>query len=123
MDPFALFQTEPYSFLTLKDGTGGKEIDSEYQTTGIIKLRNGKVQVAGRQSYTSESTLHIRSNEPFIATLGGPEGLVGHGIMIDTETYSIIGVTTARDFDTGLTTFHRATLERLTLSQSSLPLE
>lgn len=123
MDPFALFETDPYSFLVLKDTVGGKVLDTDYQTTGIVKLRNGKVQTNGRESYTSESTLHIRANESFIDSLGGPEGLVGHGVLIDNETYSIIGVTTGRDFDTGLTTFHRATLERLTLSQSSLPLE
>ncbi len=123
MDPFELFVTEPYTFLFLKNSIGGKQIDSEVTTTGIIKLRNGKVQSNGRESFTSESTLHIRPTESFVTTVGGPEGLVGHGVRIDTETYTIIGVTTAQDYELGRPAFHRATLERLTLSQSALPLE
>lgn len=123
MDVFDLFLTESYDFLLLRDSTGGKQIQTEYPATGVIKRRNGQVQNSGRESYTSETTLHMRPEEPFIAVVGGVDELAGHGVRIDGETYSIQGVTDGKDFSTGITSFYRVTLERLTLSQSALPLE
>ena len=124
MDVFELFETVPYDFLELKSGTGGYKIISGATTSGVIKYRDGMVQEANREAHTSQTTLHMRPDEPFINAVGGPFELVGHGVRVEGEDYRIEGVKAGTDFENGSTAFYLCTLKKASLwAASSSPLE
>lgn len=127
MDVFTLFTTTSYTFLQLDSGTGGNEILAEYSATGIVKLRDGMVQVDNMEAFDSTSTVHIRPTESFITALGG--NMVAHGIRVEKdnhepETYRITGQVEGYDFDKGKLEFYKVTLKRESIwDGSELPLE
>lgn len=126
MGPFALFTTTNYTFLQLESGSGGNKIVEEFAANGIVKLRDGMVQVDNVEAFESTSTVHIRPTEPFIDSLGG--NLVGHGIRVakdnhESATYRIEGQTEGYDFDTGKLEFYKVTLKKESIwDESDLPL-
>lgn len=127
MDVFNLFTSSPYTFLQLSSSAGGNIIDIEYETTGIVKLRDGISQADNMGVYTSESTVHIRPSDTFVSVLGG--NLVGHGIRAtnnagETVDYKIIGQVEGYDFDSGTLSFYKVTVKKESLAPcpSDLPL-
>lgn len=123
MDLWNLFTTTSYTFLKLESGSGGNKVVGETAATGVLKHRDGMQQGSNSEAFTSQSTLHIRPTEAFIAEVGGHQALVGHGIRAEGTDYRIEGVTQGKDFDTGQVEFYRATLKRESLWASELPLE
>lgn len=123
---FSLFATTNYTFLELDSKTGGNKILNEYSANGIVKLRDGMVQVDNMEAFDSTSSVHIRPTEPFVASLGG--NLVGHGIRVEKDNheaavYRIEGQVEGYDFDTGTLEFYKVTLKReKTWDESDLPL-
>lgn len=120
---FDLFDLTAYTFLVLESGLGGNKELEQFETTGVFKSRTGLRQDANAEAYESTSTLHIRPDENFIGTVGGPEKLVGHGVRVDGLTYRIEGVSAGKDYENGSVDFYRATLKRESLWASALPLE
>jgi len=125
---FDLFANASYMFLQLGTNFEGNYIVNEFTADGIVKLRDGMVQVDNMEAYDSTSTIHIRPSEPFVETLGG--NMVGHGIRATNSAgepveYRITGQVEGMDFDTGNIEFYRVTLkkESISLWPSSLPLE
>lgn len=119
---FDLFDTSPYTFLLLESGSGGNKILEEVEATGIVKLRDGMVQVDNMEAFDSTSSVHIRPDETFISSLSG--NLVGHGIRVNGVDYRIEGQTVGKDFDSGQIEFYRVTLKRESIWEpSDLPLE
>lgn len=124
---FDLFDLTDYTFLRLESGSGGNQIVQEWEASGVVKLRDGMVQADNVEAYQSSSSVHIRPDEPFLATLDG--NLVGHGIRVakddhTTVEYRIEGQSEGRDFDTGKLDFIRVTLKRESVWETSdLPLE
>lgn len=118
-----LFTPTSYTFLELASGTGGNQVVAETPATGIIKYRDGMVQGANAEAYASQTTLHMRPDEPFISTVGGHLALVGHGIRAGGDDYRIDGVTVGHDFDDGSVAFYLCTLKKEALWASALPLE
>ena len=127
MDPFALFDNAPYTFLQLDSGVGGNKVLTEWEAEGIVKLRDGMVQSDNVEAYVSTSTVHIKPTEPFVALLNG--NLVGHGIRAvnsaaEPVTYRIEGQIEGMDFDTGNLAFYKVTVKKESLwDGSNLPLE
>jgi uncharacterized OsmC-like protein len=134
MNVFALFTTSPYTFLELGSTLQGNVIENEYGATGVVKLRDGLVQVDNMETYgagnpSGDSTVHIRPSEAFLATVGG--NLVGHGVRIakdnhEAAEYRITGQVEGYDFDTGDLAFYKVNLKResiATWDASELPLE
>ncbi len=127
MDVFAIFTPTDYTFLELGSETGGNAILNEWDTTGIVKLRDGMTQTDNVEAFDSQSTVHIRPSEPFITSLGG--NLVGNGLRIakdnhTTAEYRIIGQVEGYDFDTQELKFYKVTLKRESVWETSdLPLE
>jgi len=123
---FDLFATTDYTFLELNGGSGGNAIVNEYSANGIVKLRDGMVQVDNMESFGSTSTIHIRPTEPFVAAVGG--NLVGHAIRVEKDNhepavYRIENQVEGYDFDTGTLEFYAVTLKREKLWETSdLPL-
>lgn len=115
---FNTFASQPYTFLQLEACAGGNSIKLETATTGIVKLRDGMKQDAGKEAYTSTSTIHVTPSEPFIATLGG--NMVGHCIRVvnnagEPVEYRIIGQVEGYDSETGLLDFYKVTLKKESL--------
>lgn len=126
MDVFQLFDTTDYAFLQLQSKTGGNTIVEEWEANGVVKLRDGMVQVDNVESYESSATIHIRPDEPFIALLEG--NLAGHGIRAtkgsQTAEYRITGQVEGYDFDTNTLEFIKVTLKRESVwDESGLPLD
>lgn len=126
MDVFNLFETTDYTFIKTEPvGSDIKKV-TEYSANGVVKYRSGMTQSDGRESYEATTTLHIRPDEAHVSALVGSGGgikLVGHAVRLSGEDYRISGVTTGKDFDTGLVEFYRATLEKVQLWQSVLPID
>ena len=124
---FELFANAPYTFLQLEACSGGNSIVQETSAYGIVKLRDGMVQSDNMETRNSDSTIHIKPSEPFVATVAG--NMVGHGIRAvnydgKLVTYRITGQTEGMDFDTGKLEFYRVTLkkESIVSCPSALPL-
>lgn len=126
MTIFDLFTPTNYTFLQLESGIGGNRVVSETETTGIVKLRDGMIQVDNMETREATSTIHVRPNEPFLTTLNG--NLVGHGVRCEkngTEAvYRIESQVEGFDFDLDSLEFYVITLKRESLWETSdLPLE
>lgn len=124
---FDLFALTDYTFLQLESKSGGNQVIESWDASGIVKLRDGMVQVDNMEAFDSTSTIHIKPTEPFVATLGG--NLVGHGVRVskdnhESSDYRIEGQVEGYDFDTGQLEFYKVTLKReSTWETSDLPLE
>jgi hypothetical protein len=126
MDVFQLFDTSDYTFLQLESKTGGNTIVEEWEANGIVKLRDGMLQVDNVESYDSSATAHVRPTEPFVALLEG--NLVGHGLRVtkgsSTAEYRITGQVEGYDFDSGTLEFLKVTLKKEKIwDESGLPLD
>lgn len=118
MNVFANFASTPYTFLELhRGGVLGNTIKDETDAMGVFKERDG--QNLFNQTMTTEdsdATLHIRPDEPFLATLN--YNLVDHGIRHSGQDYRIIGQTTGRGgLDFSLIEHYRVTLRRESLAE------
>lgn len=127
MDVFTLFTTDDYTFLQLQSGSGGNKIVKETAANGVVKLRDGMVQVDNVETKNSDASVHIRPGEPFIAEVDG--NMVGHGLRItkngQTDNYRIIRQVEGFDFDTDVLEFIRVDLKKEAIWQdqpSALPL-
>ncbi len=124
---FDLFANDPYTFLQLGSGSGGNAVITEYQTQGIVKLRDGMVQADNMETRLTTSTIHIKPSEPFVASLGA--NMVGHGVRIakgdyEVANYRIESQIEGYNFETGSLEFYKVTLKRENLWETSdLPLE
>jgi len=125
---FDLFNNATYTFLQLDSTIGGNTIVNEYSAEGIVKLRDGMVQVDNMEAYNSTSTIHIKPSEPFVAVVQG--NMVGHGIRAidyagEPVEYRIDGQVEGMDFDTGKLEFYKVTLKKESIAPwpSDLPLE
>ena len=111
MDVFDVFKSVPYTFLLIsRGGRGGNTISDEVETAGVFKLRDGMASISNQEMRESTATLHVRPTEAFIETVNG--NMVGHGIRVDDQDYSIIEQTGGDNFDTGVREHYRLTLQR-----------
>jgi hypothetical protein len=124
---FNLFANDPYTFLKLESKTGGNAVITQYQTQGVVKLRDGMLQADNMETRQATSTVHIKPTEAFVADLGA--NLVGHGIRVskgdyEVANYRIESQVEGYDFDSGTLEFYKVTLKRENLwDESDLPLE
>jgi len=112
---FDHFVSTPYTFLQLGSTVEGNTIVEEFTTTGIVKLRDSMIQVDNMENFDSESSIHIRANEPFLDVVGG--NMVGHGIRSSKDNhnateYRIISQVEGYDFESGELDFYRVVLKR-----------
>lgn len=121
MEVFEVFPEAiiPCTFLELNQGgVLGNTVKSQHEFEGILKERKGMTQNQNMELKESTSTLHVKPDEPFIATVGG--SLIGHGIKATkngrTETYRIIGYPDGHDFDEGESDFFWLTLKAESLA-------
>jgi hypothetical protein len=128
MSVFTAFKSKPFKFLRLKTSVNGKTIDEIYDTTGIIKLRD--MQSGSEvKTKTSETTIHIKPDEPFVGDLKG--FLVGHGVRVgqgskDPVDYEILAQTYGYNYETNELEHIRVVLQKVeiaTWETSQLPIK
>ncbi len=120
MDVFDVFDLSDYTFLKInRGGVYGNTIEESYQAEGVFKLRSGMIQSNNQESRQSESTLHVRPDEGFIAdiTEDGKILFVGNGITVQGEDYEIIGATGGQNYDEGELEHYRLTLQATDYSE------
>lgn len=127
MDVFALFANTEYQFLKVSQKAQGNAIEEEFNGIGIARLKENMSQVDNMEDRLSQSTLHIRTDEPFISEVDGK--LVGHGIRIANKSgelidYRITNASQAPDYEEADFPFYRLILKQEDFSpwQSELPL-
>lgn len=109
LDVFGSFKTTPYTFLALgQGGVYGNTILAQYNADGVFKLRRGITQGVDLQNATSTATLHIRPTESFLSTYGDLEG---HGVLVNGNSYRIVGVTDGFNYETNTLEHIRVTLQ------------
>lgn len=118
MEVFDVFDLSDYTFLQIsRGGITGNTIVNSFEATGVFKLRSDMVRNETSETKESNATLHIRSTEPFLASLNN--NLVGHGVEVYGRTYEIIGQTGGKNFHNGVMEHFTATLQETEYSGSS----
>lgn len=99
-----------YIFLEIDRGTAeGNKVVEYTEATGVFKLRSAMVRDQNSEAKESNSTLHIRPEESFLASLDN--NLVGHGVRVYGKDYEIIGQTGGMNYDNGVMEHYTATLQ------------
>ncbi len=107
---FDVFAQIPYTFLEIgQSHIRGDTILSEREFSGVFKDKSGLVQNGNMESLDSSSTLHIKPAD--FPQITDCSQLVGHGVRVQGQEYSIKGATAGTNFDTGVIEHYRLTLE------------
>lgn len=97
---FDVFKEVPYEFLAIKRGqVYGNRIISKRSLTGVFKLKSNMDKANGMELLDSDATLHAH---PADFTGTNTNDLVGQGVRINGQDYSIEGVSEGRNFDNGV---------------------
>lgn len=97
---FDVFVQVPYELLTIKRGNVyGNRIVSKRSLMGVFKLKSNMDKANGMELLDSDATLHAHPND-FAGT--NTNDLVGQGIRINGQDYSIEGVSEGMNFDNGI---------------------
>lgn len=117
---FDVFDLSDYTFLKIsRGGVYGNVIEESYPAEGVFKLRSGMVQANNQESRQSDSTLHVKPDESFIAdiTVDGKILFVGHGIRVQGKEYEITGATGGQNYETNELEHYRLTLQSADFSE------
>lgn len=108
---FDVFTSTPYTFLEIEQShIRGDVVKSERQLEGVFKEKMGSVQNGNIEAMESSSTLHVRPADfPTVSTCAD---LVGQGVRVSGQEYTIIGATAGTNFDTGEIEHYRLTLAK-----------
>lgn len=114
---FDVFKEIPYTFLEIAQShVCGDLIKSERELRGIFKDKAGQVQSGNMQSIESTSTLHVHPEDfPQIASC---TELIGQGVIVNGQKYSIEGATAGTNFETGAIEHFRLTLQKTEFVQN-----
>jgi len=97
---FDVFQEVPYTFLTIKrGGVHGDYIESERELNGIFKLKSGMKRSQNIETPESDATLHAHPEDFPVESYAE---LVGQGIRVNGQAYSIKGMSAGTNFDNGI---------------------
>ena len=111
MTVFDVFKAVPYSYLVIAQGTvRGDAVVSERQLEGIFKDKAGEVQSGNMEALSSTATLHVRPSD--FPEVTDCLQLIGQGVSVNGQDYSITGATAGQNFDTGVTEHYRRTLQK-----------
>lgn len=87
----------------------GNIIEGQTAATGVFKLRSQMVRGENEETKDSNATLHVRPEEPFLAT--NQNNLVGHGVRVGFKEYEIIGQTGGQNYHNGQLEHYTVTLQ------------
>lgn len=107
---FDVFEEIQYQFCQLlRGGVEGNSVVFAQPAWGVFKFRSNLVVGESTETKESNSTLHIRPTETFLAT--HDNYLEGQGVRVDGKDYEIVGQTTGRNFDNGTIEHYTLTLQ------------
>ncbi len=100
MTVFDVFTQIPFEFLSIKRGqVYGNRIVSTRSLMGVFKLKSGMDKSNGMELLDSDATLHAHP-EDFAGI--NTNDLVGQGVRVNGQNYSIEGISEGMNFDTGV---------------------
>lgn len=108
---FDVFKETPYTFLEIAQShIRGDLITAERELQGIFKDKAGQVQNGNMQAIDSSATLHIHPED--FPNVKGCADLVGQGVRVNGQDYSIHGATAGTNFENGIIEHYRLTLQK-----------
>lgn len=108
MTVFDVFKTVPYNYLTIaQSNIAGDVIAASQQFEGVFKDKGGMVQTGDLEIADAKPTLHVKPEDYNITST---QDLIGNGIEVNGQTYSIEGATAGTNFDTGAIEHYTLTL-------------
>ncbi len=97
---FDVFTQTPYEFLTIARGqVYGNRVTGSRSLQGIFKLKSGMEKANGMELLNSDATLHVHPED--FADMNTND-LVGQGVTVNGQDYSIEGVSEGKNFDNGI---------------------
>lgn len=100
MTVFDVFAQVPYEFLAIKRGqVYGNRILNKRSLMGVFKLKSGMTSADGMELLDSDATLHAHP-EDFAGV--NTNSLVGQGVRINGQDYSIEGVSEGFNYNNGV---------------------
>lgn len=116
MTVFDLFVQIDYDFLTISRGNVyGNRITASRTLKGVFKLRSKMDKANGMELLNSDATLHAHPED--FADMNTND-LVGQGVRVNGQDYSIEGVSEGMDFDTGILEFIYIRLQKATFVEA-----
>ena len=108
---FDVFKTSPYTFLEIAQGqVRGDTVVSSRPLEGIFKDKAGEVQNGNMEALQSTATLHVKPAD--FPEISDCLALIGQGVQVNGQDYSVIGATAGTNFDTGEIEHYRLTLQK-----------
>lgn len=96
---FDVFKLQAYEYLEISRGSvRGNVIKTRCSLMGIFKDRDGMEKSGNVETYKADARIHVKP-EDFDVT--SPKELVGNGIAINGQTYSIDNASSGTNFETG----------------------
>lgn len=100
MTVFDVFKQVPYQFLTVSRGNVyGNMITAKRELMGVFKLKSNIAEKEDMELLKSDATLHAHP-EDFAGM--NTNSLVGQGVRVNGQDYSIEGVSEGMNFDNGV---------------------
>lgn len=106
---FSVFKSVPYTYLEISRGTVyGNRITSQRELMGVFKERDAMKLAGNVENYQSDARLHVKPRD---FKVNSCKELVGNGILVNGQFYSIRNASAGTDFDTGIIAHYRLDLE------------
>lgn len=100
MTVFDVFKQVPYTYLVVKRGTVyGNRIVEARELMGVFKLRSNMARADGMDLLDSDATLHAHPED--FADMNTND-LVGQGIRVNGQDYTIEGVSEGMNYESGM---------------------
>ncbi len=96
---FDVFKCQTYDFLEITRGSvRGNVIKSRRSLTGIFKDRDGMEKSGNVETYKADARIHVKPEDfPGLS----PKQLIGNGIEVNGQTYSIDNASSGTNFENG----------------------
>lgn len=100
MTVFDVFAQVPYEFLTIKRGNVyGNRIVEKRELMGVFKLKSNMAKANGMELLDADATLHAQPDD---FADSNTNSLVGQGIRVNGQDYSIEGVSEGMNYNNGV---------------------
>lgn len=115
---FDVFKEVQYDYLVIAQSQILGDTVADTRTyTGIFKDRAGMAQSGNMEAANSTATMHVHPED--FPEANDCSGLIGNGVNVNGQDYSIVGATAGTNFETGEIEHYRLTLQKADFARSS----